>query len=200
MKLTQRYLNVFSCGNNSPQCNPLSGRESCLWTGRCCCLSRPLHTRLRTAPVHIGGHGVMKPTESHYLEKAGTQFCGSQASTLTMAAPWNPVNENHRTELVTKGNPRGEQHPQGSCLTLCRGYLDSHTMFIVKRAKKQILPFLFFCPMWSWHQHYQSPLSNHLIISVSYFILICIVSSKELTTGIFGSVITFVITWIPTAS
>ena len=32
--------------------------------------SQPLHTRLRTGPTRAGGHGLMKPTGPHHLQRA----------------------------------------------------------------------------------------------------------------------------------
>lgn len=62
------------------------------------------------------------------------------------------------------------------------------------------LKFFFFFSWLLQYQRYRSILPNHLIISVSYLSLICIASSKEAPTGWLGSVITFVIILIPTAS
>ena len=71
---------------------PFYSREPRPEIWRCCFSSWPLHTRLQTNPARAGGHGLMKPTGPHHLQRAKTQSWGHQ-TVITMAASRNSVHK-----------------------------------------------------------------------------------------------------------
>ena len=108
---TTRYLNSSTWGRISSRPGegtpPFSGWGPWTQIWRCWFSSRPLHTQLRTGPVRVGVHGLMKPTGPHHPQKAVTQSWGHQTGPLNvLAAPRNPVHKNDGS--VTKGSPHLE--------------------------------------------------------------------------------------------